>query len=264
MMRRNIQRSVRLAGIIVVGALIMLGVFMPSIASAAPVSAPILAQPSSYGQGFYYTVCPGDTLSGIASRYGTTVNAIMTANGLHSTQIYVGQVLFIPSHGGGGGGGGQCSQYYTVRPGDSLSKIASWFGVSVQSLAQANNIYNPSHIYVGQVLCIPSGYHPQPYPPHPYPPQPVPPQPVPPQPYPPQPVPPQPYPPPPCQPQPWQPCQPHPYPPGPTCGQYYTVQPGDSLSKIASWCHTTVQNLVWLNNIQNPRIIVPGQVLRIY
>ena len=44
----------------------------------------------------YYTVVQGDTLSSIASRFGTTVSAIMQANGLTSDIIYVGQVLLIP------------------------------------------------------------------------------------------------------------------------------------------------------------------------
>jgi hypothetical protein len=44
----------------------------------------------------YYTVVQGDTLSGIAARFGTTVGAIKSANGLTSDLIYVGQVLVIP------------------------------------------------------------------------------------------------------------------------------------------------------------------------
>jgi len=46
--------------------------------------------------GVYYTVVQGDTLSSIAARFGTTVSAIMQANGLTSDLIYVGQVLLIP------------------------------------------------------------------------------------------------------------------------------------------------------------------------
>jgi len=45
---------------------------------------------------------------------------------------------------------------YTVQAGDTLSGIAARFGVSVESLAQANNIQNPNSIQVGQVLVIPS------------------------------------------------------------------------------------------------------------
>lgn len=43
-----------------------------------------------------YMVKPGDCLWLIAQRYGTTVQALMEANGLKSTIIYPGQVLTIP------------------------------------------------------------------------------------------------------------------------------------------------------------------------
>ena len=45
--------------------------------------------------------------------------------------------------------------FYVVRPGDTLSGIASWFGVPVMSLAYANGIYNPNYIRYGEVLVIP-------------------------------------------------------------------------------------------------------------
>ena len=47
--------------------------------------------------GLLYTVKPGDSLAAIASRQGTTVNAILDANDLRSQTIDVGQVLFVPN-----------------------------------------------------------------------------------------------------------------------------------------------------------------------
>jgi LysM repeat protein len=44
----------------------------------------------------HYTVHYGDTLGGIASRFGVSVAAIMHANGLHHSMIYPGQRLWIP------------------------------------------------------------------------------------------------------------------------------------------------------------------------
>ncbi len=44
---------------------------------------------------------------------------------------------------------------YTVKPGDNLSKIAQSLGVSVEDLSRANNITDPSKIYVGQELVLP-------------------------------------------------------------------------------------------------------------
>ena len=46
---------------------------------------------------------------------------------------------------------------YTVKPGDNLFRIALRSNVTVQALAQANNITNPGLIYVGQTLTIPAG-----------------------------------------------------------------------------------------------------------
>jgi LysM repeat protein len=213
-------RRFRRAGIFVALCFALLGMLLPAAVSAAPAqptSQSVMAQ-AGYGGGFWYTVRPGDNLTRLANRYGTTVWAIKTANGLTSSVIYVGQVLWIPAGSGGGGGGGGCAQTYIVQPGDTLSGIARWFGVSVHKLAAVNGIANPSHIYAGQRLCIPAGggWHPQPPP------------------------------------------------PPATCGQYYTVRPGDNLSRIARWCGTTVQSLVYLNGIANPSVIYVGQVLRIW
>jgi peptidoglycan/xylan/chitin deacetylase (PgdA/CDA1 family) len=56
---------------------------------------------------------------------------------------------------------------YTVQAGDTLFSIAQRFGVSVDELAQANGIANPSLIYAGQVLTIPRDGGPVPTPPRP-------------------------------------------------------------------------------------------------
>ncbi len=53
-----------------------------------------------------------------------------------------------------------CVAWHTVRPGDNLSRISRWYGVSVWQIAQVNGIHNQSLIFVGQVLCIPSSYVP--------------------------------------------------------------------------------------------------------
>ena len=46
--------------------------------------------------------------------------------------------------------------YYTVKSGDTLSKIADEYNITVQSIALENNIQNPNIIYVGQILRIES------------------------------------------------------------------------------------------------------------
>lgn len=47
-----------------------------------------------------------------------------------------------------------CTQWYTVRKGDTLNKIGIKFGVSWKYLAQINHLSNPNKIYTGQVLCV--------------------------------------------------------------------------------------------------------------
>jgi LysM repeat protein len=49
-----------------------------------------------------------------------------------------------------------CSTQYTVVPGDNLFRIGVMFGIAWPQIAAANNLSNPSLIFPGQVLCIPS------------------------------------------------------------------------------------------------------------
>jgi LysM repeat protein len=48
-----------------------------------------------------------------------------------------------------------CSTNYTVKSGDTLSKISVTYNVSVAEIANANGLKEPYTLYVGQVLCIP-------------------------------------------------------------------------------------------------------------
>lgn len=105
-----------------------------------------------------YQIRPGDTLSGIASRYHTSVGALMRANPqIHNANlIYAGQRLNLPGSSDSFQPAPSASgARYTVRPGDTLSAIGARFGVSYQSIARANGIANPNLIHVGQQLVIP-------------------------------------------------------------------------------------------------------------
>ena len=117
-------------------------------ASAVPVSAAVETGPAL--QQTIYIVRAGDTLSAIARRYDTTVQAIMTANALTGTRIYVGQRLVIP-----GDTTPQPIRYQVVR-GDTLSRIAQRFGTTVQAIMAANGLAT-TRIYAGQWLTIPAG-----------------------------------------------------------------------------------------------------------
>lgn len=95
-----------------------------------------------------YTVQSGDTLSGIAARYGTSWQHLADLNGLADPNlIYPGQVLTVD-------GSAPARQTYTVQSGDTLSGIASAHGTSWQHLADINGLGNPDVIYPGQVLTI--------------------------------------------------------------------------------------------------------------
>ncbi len=111
------------------------------------------AASSTVAPGGIYTVQRGDTLSRIALRHAVTLNALMSANGLWSNTIYVGQQLTIPGAGRSGSTSTSASGgTYVVRPGDTLSKIAQRFGTTASALSHLNGIANPSAIYAGQVL----------------------------------------------------------------------------------------------------------------
>ena len=116
-------------------------------------------QPPPSGGCITYIVRPGDTLSSIAARYGTTVAAIAQANNISNPHlIRVGQRLVVcPGPGGGSPPPppGSGSRTYVVRPGDTLSGIALRFNTTVWSLQQANGLANPNLIFPGQVLRVP-------------------------------------------------------------------------------------------------------------
>ncbi|TEU21990.1 MAG: LysM peptidoglycan-binding domain-containing protein [Anaerolineales bacterium] len=121
-------------------------------------TAPVGAAPPDHGQTqqIIHVVQPGENLFRIALRYGTTVDAIVAANGLTNAQtIYVGQRLVIPRGSGSSATAGRPTTTYgtyVVRRGDTLSQIARRFGTTTAALARLNGIANPSAIYVGQVL----------------------------------------------------------------------------------------------------------------
>lgn len=98
-----------------------------------------------------YIVKNGDTLSGIASQFGTTYQNLAAINGIGDPNtIWPGQVLKVT-------GSASPSNTYYVQNGDTLSGIASQFGTTVAALVSANHIYNPNIIGVGQKIIIPSG-----------------------------------------------------------------------------------------------------------
>ncbi|MBN1430875.1 MAG: LysM peptidoglycan-binding domain-containing protein [Anaerolineae bacterium] len=176
-----------------------------------------------------HVVQPGETLFSIARSYGLTVEQLASANGITNPNlIYAGQVLTIPGGGSSEGTSGNTgtinTSSYTVARGDTLSQIAQRFGTTVATLAQLNGLSNIDLLFVGQILVIPS--------------------------------------------QGGQPAATAAVPTAAPTSQggavetvTYTVQQGDTLGRIALRFGTTYQAIALLNNLTNPDIIYPGQVL---
>lgn len=103
------------------------------------------------GQSQVYTVKRGDTLSAIAMKYNTTVQAIAQDNHITNVNlIYPGQKLVIRD---------TCRydcghRLYTVKPGDSLWTIARRYNTTIANIVRLNRIQNPRLIYPGQVFRI--------------------------------------------------------------------------------------------------------------
>lgn len=180
-----------------------------------------------------HSVKRGETLSGIAARYGSSVQAIVQANGLSGTTIYPGQTLVIPQGNATASyiaqgspkpmASGGAVRVHAVQAGDTLSGIAARYGTTVAALKRANGLASNT-IYVGQSLTIPSAAA-------------------------------------------GSPSAAQQYLPvvgsvgTAACSGSYTVQPGDTLSAIAARCGVTVSDLRALNGLTNNSVLRPGQVL---
>lgn len=96
-----------------------------------------------------YVVKKGDTLSGIAARFGTTVAKLVQLNNIKNPNlIYPGQVLKLP------GASATTPVYHIVKKGETLSGIASRYNTTYQQLAKINGIKNPHLIYPGQKIKV--------------------------------------------------------------------------------------------------------------
>lgn len=106
-----------------------------------------------------YTVQPGDTLRDIAERFDVTVEDLAAKNGIPDpNNIFAGQKLELPQPGERLGTPGiekLGDNVYIVQSGDTLYAIAQDLGVSIETLAEANDITDPAQLFVGRPLTIP-------------------------------------------------------------------------------------------------------------
>jgi LysM repeat protein len=129
---------------------------------------PVASRPSRY------TIVRGDTISGIAQRYGLTTAGLLAANNLSRTSIiYPGQTITLsgssiaitpvsnvtpadpPSTPPTSAPAPVINNTYTIARGDTVTSIAARFGVGVDAILNANGLTRASIIYAGRTLTIP-------------------------------------------------------------------------------------------------------------
>ncbi len=147
---------------------------IPSSTSSTPTAASTPSTPAATNPGASHTVRWGDTLSGIAGRYGVSLTALLRANQLSvSSLITPGMKLVVPGAAGGGAAPAPSSappsptpattstdssgSTHVVRSGDTLSGIAARYGVSLGSLLRENSMTVRSLILPGMRIALPAG-----------------------------------------------------------------------------------------------------------
>ena len=215
-----------------------------------------------------HVVQPGENLFRIAIYYGTTVDAIQAANGMDTVYVYVGQRLTIPGAADvtppespltppdpesgeptpvpTPGSPALDARAYVVQPGDSLAGIAARLDVNIWDLMMTNGLVMGNLLYAGQELIVPRGGDSADQSEAPIPesdgdldptvtPTPAVPD------------------------EEATEATPEPV----SDAETYTVQRGDTLTRIAARFGTSVASIAALNGIANPSSIYVGQTLRL-
>jgi membrane-bound lytic murein transglycosylase D len=133
--------------------------FVPTVVEPAAHPRPVVGTAGSTA--IRYRVRTGESLWTIAQKYNTTVAKLREINALSSVEtLKAGQVIRVPAavtvapmEPGSGATGG--SRVHLVRRGDTLSSIASQYGVTLSALRDANGLTSTSVIKAGTRLTIP-------------------------------------------------------------------------------------------------------------
>lgn len=96
-----------------------------------------------------YTVQTGDTISGIAGRFGVSINTILWENNLRATSLIKpgNQLRILPASG----------VTHTVSRGQTLGQIARLYDIEESAILETNGLSNPNQIAAGAKLLIPGG-----------------------------------------------------------------------------------------------------------
>lgn len=114
---------------------------------------PVPPTPGTCPGGFFYTILAGETLYGLARRYGIAVQALIAANpGIDPGRLQVGQRICIPAPAPPGPCPGSL---YTIQAGDTFISIARRFGYTLDALLAINPGVDPDQLRIGQEICLP-------------------------------------------------------------------------------------------------------------
>ena len=174
-----------------------------------------------------HTVKAGDTVSGIAAKYGLSVSKVLSANGMKANSvIYPGQKIKLGGGSSSAGGSASvsaassASKSYTVKAGDTLSGIASRHNMGLSKILSLNGLKTTSVIYPGQKIKVSGSAA-------------------------------------------GGGTQPAASTASPVRSSTYTVKAGDTLSGIASRHNMGLSKILSLNGLKTTSVIYPGQKIKV-
>lgn len=121
--------------------------------TASTIEKPNLVDTSNLSRGVIaYTVAEGETMDIISAKTGISTDQIRWSNGLKTTEVSPGQVLYIPSVSG---------IVYAVKAGESLQSIAEKYGSSIELIIAYNDLESTGSVVEGQRIVLPDGVLPE-------------------------------------------------------------------------------------------------------
>lgn len=213
-------------------------------AASVSTTIPATFQPMQPAAPAEYSIARGDTISGIAGKFGLNTNEVLKLNNLQpNTIIYPGQKIKLAGSGSApapaapaapaAAAPASAGGSYTVKSGDTLSAIAARHNISLSDVLSRNGLNMRSIIYPGQKITVGAGAPAAPAPsiqPSPAPAAPA-------------------------------PAAPAPAPAAPASGGTYTIKAGDTLSAIASRHGVKLSDILSANQLSMTTVIYPGKKL---